>query len=53
MNDHKTNAKNQLKELSKEEMENAQGGLLIGLMLIVGRPVGEDPVLSITRVDPA
>ena len=53
MNDHETSAKDQQKELSKEEMENVQGGLLIGLILILGRPQGEDPVLSITRVDPA
>ena len=53
MNDHKTNEKNQPKELSKEEMEKVHGGLLIGLTLIVGRPIAEDPVLSIARVDPA
>ena len=55
MNDQKgTNGlKNRLKELSKEEMEKVQGGIIIALFLIVARPEGEDPVLSITRVDPA
>ena len=55
MNDQKgTNGlKNRLKELSKEEMEKVQGGIIIALLLIVARPEGEDPVLSITRVDPA